>query len=333
MSELLVWREKIQKIYAKNSIYVDKAAQFLFALVAFLCINKNIGVMRLVASPVIAVGLAVICTLLPPVFTAWAAVALILLHMYEMSLGIMAVSAVTFLIMFAFYCQFTPKRAMVLLITPIAYMLHIPYVVSVVCGLIFGPVIAVPVVFGTMIYYMISFMKNSASAISSAGGIMGEITLFVKSVFMNKEMWVACAAVIACVCVVYVVRRLAIEHAWPIAIAAGALTNVIAFVCGSLVLNVPVSYGSILVGSVVAVLAGLVVQFFLFNVDYSRTEIVQFEDDEYYYYVKAVPKLTISAPDKVVKRISERSTEQILLEKSLQEELEVQHIIDRELQE
>ena len=82
-----------------------------------------------------------------------------------------------------------------------------------------------------------------------------------------------------------------------------------------------------------AVLVGLVMQFFLFNVDYSRTETMQFEDDDYYYYVKAVPKLTISAPDKVVKHISEKNTEQILLEKSLQEELEIQNIINKELKE
>ena len=37
--------------------------------------------------------------------------------------------------------------------------------------------------------------------------------------------------------------------------------------------------------------------------DYSRTEYVQFEDDEYYYYVKAVPKNTVAVPQKRVKTI------------------------------
>lgn len=352
MSELLVWREKIQEIYAKHSILFDKAAQLILAFVAFFSINKNIGVIASLASPVISVALAIVCTLLPPVFTALAAAALVLVHMFGISMGIMAVTAVVFCIMFASYCQFTPKRALIILLTPIAYMLHVPYVVSVVCGLIFGPVISIPIVFGTVIYYMISFMKNSASAISSADGIMSEMTLFIKSVFMNKEMWIACAAVVACVCIVYAIRRLSIEYAWSIAIVAGALVNVIAFVIGSVVMNVSVTYSNLFIGNAAAVLVGLVVQFFLFNVDYSRTEMIQFEDDEYYYYVKAVPKLTISAPDKVVKHISERSTEpkrkstekrtnlkeeeksteQILLEKSLQEELEFQNIIDKELE-
>ena len=332
MSELLVWREKIQKIYARYSIYIDKAVQFLFAFVTFFAINKNIGVMEKLTSPVIAVGLAVVCTVLPPICTVLAAAALVLVHMFKISLGIMAVSAVIFFVMFAFYCQFTPKRALILLATPIAYMLHIPYVVPVVCGLVFGPVIAIPVVFGTILYYMISFLKNSASAISSADGIMGEITLFTRNIFMNKEMWVACIVAAICVCMVYVIRRLAIEHAWTFAIIAGALLNVIASIVGSVVAGVSVSYGNLLLGNLVAVAVGMVIQFFLFNVDYSRTETMQFEDDEYYYYVKAVPKLTISTPDKVVKHISERNTEEILLEKSLKEELEIEDIIHKELE-
>lgn len=354
MSELLVWREKIQKLYARYSIYIDKMLQFLFAFVTFFSINKNIGVIEKMSSPVVAIALAVICTVFPPVFTILAAAALILLHMFKISLGIMAVSAVIFFIMFAFYCQFTPKKALILLAMPIACMLHIPYVVPVVCGLAFSPVISVPVVFGTIVYYMILFLKNSAAAISSAGGIMGEIALFIKTVFMNKEMWIACIASAVCICVIYMIRRLAIEHAWFIAIIAGALLNIIVIVTGSVVMSIPVSYGNLLVGHIVAVAVGFAVQFFLFSVDYSRTETIQFEDDEYYYYVKAVPKLTISAPDKVVKHISKRkeeikngpavkhmsakanenegkSTEQILLEKSLQEELEFQNIINEEL--
>jgi hypothetical protein len=43
-------------------------------------------------------------------------------------------------------------------------------------------------------------------------------------------------------------------------------------------------------------------------VDYSRTECVQYEDDEYYYYVKAVPKLTIVNADVRVKQINARNT-------------------------
>lgn len=49
---------------------------------------------------------------------------------------------------------------------------------------------------------------------------------------------------------------------------------------------------------------------FQFNLDYARTEKVQFEDDEYYYYVKAVPKMAVAVPEKRVKRITTQRANQ-----------------------
>ena len=151
---------------------------------------------------------------------------------------------------------------------------------------------------------MIAFVKNSVSAIASADGIMSQITLFVKAIFQNKEMLVACLTAVICICVVYAIRRMAMDYAWTIAAAAGALINVIVYVAGAISLNLDISYGSLIIGNVIAVGVGLVLQFFFFSVDYSRTESLQFEDDEYYYYVKAVPKMSVAMSTKTVKRIN-----------------------------
>ena len=42
--------------------------------------------------------------------------------------------------------------------------------------------------------------------------------------------------------------------------------------------------------TIAAVLLALVLEFFAFGGDYSRAERLEYEDDEYFYYVKAVPK-------------------------------------------
>ena len=79
---------------------------------------------------------------------------------------------------------------------------------------------------------------------------------------------------------------------------------------------------------------------FVFSVDYTRTEYLQFEDDEYYYYVKAVPKAVVTIPEKTVKRINERQKTGVIdaeqvkeLEEAArqQEESEIQKIIEEEL--
>lgn len=61
---------------------------------------------------------------------------------------------------------------------------------------------------------------------------------------------------------------------------------------GGIFLEAPIPVIPLVAGTIVSVIVGEILEFFLFHVDYKRTERLQFEDDEYYYYVKAVPKIT-----------------------------------------
>lgn len=68
--------------------------------------------------------------------------------------------------------------------------------------------------------------------------------------------------------------------------------------------NITVSVPEILIGSLVSLAIAGLYHFFVFAVDYSRTEYTQFEDDDYVYYVKAVPKVVASRPVVRVQRIN-----------------------------
>ena len=120
----------------------------------------------------------------------------------------------------------------------------------------------------------------------------------------NTTMIVTLFAFIVTIVVVYIIRRLAIDHSWTVAMVTGAIVNAMILLVGDLLLDTKISIIWLLLGSVLAVLIAKVLQFFVFNVDYSRTERVQFEDDEYYYYVKAVPKVTVAPAAKTVKKIN-----------------------------
>ncbi|MBR3338655.1 MAG: hypothetical protein IKG19_01280 [Lachnospiraceae bacterium] len=59
---------------------------------------------------------------------------------------------------------------------------------------------------------------------------------------------------------------------------------------GNAVVETHFNVSMIMIGAMFTVVIALIVQFFFLSVDYSRTETMEFEDDDYYYYVKAVPK-------------------------------------------
>lgn len=314
MDGVFVMKGKLQELYAQHSLVFDKGVQFILALLAFYMINNNVGFMKAAASPVVILALSVICTFFPVIITVIAATALILVHMYAVSIAVLAVTAVVFLIMYIFYFRLTPKMAIVVLLMPIAFAFKIPFVVPLAYALISTPVCMVAVVLGTIVYFMMEYVKKAAPGITGSGlsGIMTQSTEYLKQVFQNKEMWIVIAAFLLAFLVVYSIRRQSMNHAWKAAAVAGAIINVVVNIVGDMVFGVHISYTSLAAGSVAAVVVGLVLELMFFAVDYTRSENLQFEDDEYYYYVKAVPKISVAKPEKTVKRINGRRETEII---------------------
>ena len=87
------------------------------------------------------------------------------------------------------------------------------------------------------------------------------------------------------------------DYAWDAGILAGILTMLFVFFLGNFWYGVGVNIVPLLLGLVLAGLLAELYRFLIFSVDYTRTEYSQFEDDDYYYYVKAVPKITVAAPE------------------------------------
>jgi hypothetical protein len=98
-----------------------------------------------------------------------------------------------------------------------------------------------------------------------------------------------------------------VRSSWFYAIGVGAAMHLILTLLCDFMFDISESYFILAINLILEVLVGITLWFFCFMVDYSREETVQFEDDEYYYYVKAIPKVTVTVPEVRVTRIRERS--------------------------
>jgi uncharacterized protein (DUF697 family) len=306
MTTLLEFREKIKIFLSKYDIYLFPLLKFILAMTTFLLINGNVGFMSKVKSPAIALILALMCSFLPlNTITVFAAL-LILAHAYALSLEVFALTFVVMAVMFLLFFRTAPQYGYVLLLTPLAFVLKVPYAVPLIMGLVGGPVAAVPVACGTVIYYLLHYMKLNTTMISGteADSVKQKLTYLVDNVLKNREMLLMAAAFALTLIIVYVIRRMSIDYAWSVAVGVGAVVDIIVILVGSMLMNVSIKILPLLLGSIVAAVLASLFQLTVFSLDYSRTEYVQFEDDEYYYYVKAVPKITIAVSEKKVKKIS-----------------------------
>ena len=305
MTSLLVFREQLRKFYSKYELYITPASKFLLALVSILVINASIGYMSELKNFAVVLVLSLMCSFLPMNFTVVLAALVTLGHLYRFSIECAVVALAVFLLLFILYFRFSPKDTVVVLFTPICFVLKIPYVIPIAVGLVGTPFSVVSVTGGVIVYYTLHYMNASASVLSTfeEDGALEKFRYVIDGLMGNKAMYVTIVAFVATLIVVYFIRRLSIDYAWTIAIITGALLDILIVLFGELLYNTKVSIIGLILGSLVAVGVAKVLEFLVFNVDYSRTERVQFEDDEYYYYVKAVPKNTVTAPQKRVKTI------------------------------
>ncbi len=306
MTGLLVAKQILMTLYSKYEVYITPLLKFLLALVSLLLINSRIGYMDSIDKMTVVLIVALMCSFMPMNFIVVVAAVFIMLHLYAFNLICTIVVGVGFLLMFLVYLRFSPKDTLVVLLTPICFLLRIPYVIPLVMGLVGTPVSAVSIACGVIAYYMLHFVTQNVSSILAM--VDEEMTVkfkyVVDGILNNREMVITIAAFAVTVILVYLIRRLSIDYAWTIAMAAGVVVNIMVLLVGDLMFDTNVALLEVILGNILSLFVAAVLQFFVFNVDYSRTEKVQFEDDEYYYYVKAVPKISVSRPEKKVKQIN-----------------------------
>lgn len=327
MTNLLVMKEHLKTFYAKYDVYITPILRFLLALISLVMINQNIGYMYRLKNPAIVVVIALLCSFLPVNMIIVFCALYIVLHVYALSMECAIVVFALILLMFLLYFRFSPKDTLAVLFTPLCFALNIPYVVPLTMGFVGTPLSSISVACGVIIYYVLNYIKVNSQTLGNleADSVIQKFKYVVDNLMNNKTMLIMVIAFAITIVIVYLIRRMSIDHSWRIALGVGAILDLVVILMGDLFMDLNVSILGTIVGTVISVLLMVVLQFFLFSVDYTRTEFVQFEDDEYYYYVKAVPKMAVSVPEKKVKRINpqKKTTVRSQVRRDLDEDFDI----------
>lgn len=307
MTNLLEIKDRLIRFYSKYETYLFPVVKFIVAIVLFTVINMNIGFMEKISQFPIALILALVCAILPVNATIWLAAFVVLADMYALSMEVAVTTLVLFAALFFLYFRFAPKDGFAAVLTPVCFKLNIPYVMPIGCSLLRDAYSVVAIICGTVIYYFLDGIHQNSGTLKNVvadgetAATTSKFDISVGQLLSNKEMYLVIAIFTITAIVVYLVRRLEVEHAWTIAIISGVLIEVVGLFAGYLVLNVSGKTLGLLIGNILSLLISFVIQFLFMNLDYARTERVQFEDDDYYYYVKAVPKKMVAVKEVTVK--------------------------------
>ncbi len=315
MTGLLELKQTLQTLYIRYETYIHPAGKFLLALVSLLFIRVELGYRAGLNHPVLLLMAALLCAIMPANYIAMVCAVFIIGHVTVVSIESAVITLIVFLLMFLLYFRFSPADTLAVVFTPMCFMLGIPYVVPFILGLSGTPASILSVSFGVIVTFILRYVSENAMGLSDTS-IMKSFDIqsveetpnhfqsIMDGLLRDKTMLVFLVAFAVTVLVVYLLRRSRMDRSWTVAIVAGEIVCLISLLIGELMTDAGISFFGAIVGSAVSVLLAKVYQFFQFNLDYARTENVQFEDDDYYYYVKAVPKITVSSAEHKVKRIN-----------------------------
>lgn len=308
MNFLLELKDNIGKVYNKYNPIIVPASKFLVTLVALLLLNANIGYMSALRNPLIILACALLCAFLPASFIIIVFTLMMVGNLYAISAEMSIIAACVIILMYLLYFRFSPKKSYVIMISLVACLLKIPAAVPIVLGLACGLSAIIPVAFGVILYYIIKLASDYETAItnSSFADSMQQISYVIES-FLNNKACIATIVILAItILIVYIIKRLSIDNAIPYSIAVGTVIEFVMFIMANVIMDIDINLFSSIIGIILGLAIGVIYMLLFANLDYRRTEHVQYEDDEYYYYVKAVPKVTLTNKDVRVKQINGR---------------------------
>ncbi len=333
MEKILTFRQKIREFYVGYDLYVQPALKFLAMLVIIIIFNRQLGYNAFLCKWPVVTIVALISSLLP-----WTAMNLIMAIYLLGQLSALSLEVTVLAVVFLFLAViiqylFLPGFGLVVLLTPIAYFLHIPYLIPLIVGVIGGTFAFIPVGMGVFAYYFVLCVQKNAEFLTATAtdqaDILTRFSQILAGIQGNSLLILSVLTFCLTAALVHALRRFSADYSPYIAIVVGAVLNILLLLLGGFMLNATVSYLGLFLGSVVSIALTIGILFMTMAIDYSRTEYLEYEDDDYVYYVKAVPKIVLTRPEVQVKKINPRMGEN---DPDVEEALEMLNILEEDEQ-
>ena len=329
MEGLISLRNTMRDFLRKYDEIAVPVFRFVVSLIMFLSIKSMFGYSDLFNKGIVIFLLAVICALSSDIVAVLLGGLDIFMNCLQVSLEVGILFFILMVIIYCTYMRLFPKSGVILAIVPVMFMLHLEFAVPLVVLIFAGVTGIIPSVFGIVIYYFSVYTKEAFDTLrlEEAEKDFSAYTHIIESISKNKAIIVIGITYAVVIMVCYFIYRMKIDYSWYISIGVGAvLTLLVSLICSSVVDMGDNSFGigSVFLGAVIGTIVAAFIQYVKGIVDYAKKETVQFEDDEYYYYVTAIPKHgaeeAIKKNDAIIKERIARDKEAAAIEQKTRQQ-------------
>ena len=169
-----------------------------------------------------------------------------------------------------------------------------------------------PVIFGTIIYFYGLYTIDASALITNSAQANPGLGLqrIINLIAIDRRMMVVLVSFCLVIFIGIQLNQMFHERAWLFSILVSYLALMLILLSGKFIFELDYSIWRIFVESIAGILLCSIVRFFGGVGDVSRMERVTFEDEDYIYYVKAVPKIKVAMRKRNITRIEASDEEE-----------------------
>ena len=305
MNALTTLRDRIRSFVIEHEILTQRVWRGGLAFFSMLVINRYFGYLSILDHVWVALILAVGVAFIPSSGAGLVVTVYLVIHLTNLSTDV----AITVLLLFCvgyFLCNFYQcKEDYNMILIPVFQQIGIPFVIPMESGLLGALNEVCTIICGGTIGFFLQEVRTNASSFLEESNDLSATDVLINQVLGNRLFYFYMMSMIVMFLVISLIRYRKVAYSWMTAVFMGTVAELVIMIAGYLITSVPSKVPGILITSALVLLFGLLLNFFFRNLDYTRVEQVQFEDDEYYYYVTAVPKVHLEQEDKKVVKITE----------------------------
>ena len=305
--KLINFKETIFKWYEKREKVIRPVFKGIVAFAVLYLTFQMFPYHPVTHLYVILAALSLISAFLPFPLLYYLASGVILYNLWEVSFDIFAAFAIFLVVCAVGYFRIDGDYSYLAAIVPVLFFCNVGLAFPAILAVAIGAQALFPAAVGVIVYFFSLSIKDASLVLggTDASGVGIGLQQVAKSISSNKLFMVMIISVCATILITSLLRKAFYERAWLVAGTIGNTAMVCLVLVGCMYCDIDVTVWLVIVEAVVGLLLCLTVEFFRGIGDVSRAEKTVFEDEEYIYYVKAVPKLKVSQPEPNVKNMNE----------------------------
>lgn len=306
---ILTIRQNLISAFKQYEYIFIPVLRFLLSLSTLRLLRDVTNYEGLLSNILVLVGISFIGTFVSADWIITLTIFLVTIFMAGSNLLFAIILFIGMWCIYVLYAKLFPREGLLIITTLVAFSMKLELVIPIV-GALFGTYMSiVAIIIGIILWFTLPTIKSILPVISLEKDVLLDtfnqlMAINYREIMMNTEMMVTIVIFFIVFSAIYIIRKQSIDYGPYIAIAVGAVMNILGFGLAIIFFeNIEINLLVISLETIGFSLVAIVMQFLYIALDYQRAEMVNFEDDDNYYYVKIVPKIQLTHKHKLVKRI------------------------------